>query len=302
MNLVWESDIQPLPRRMTILALADAANVDGVCWPTVDLLVERTGAGRSTVLKALTDLVREGFLIKQRRRSKSTVYTIVQERLQQSRKSDSETSHREASTSETSRSQSQKVQDGDVGKSTSETLLKRTTNKNHQGIVALPFGESNAGTHATTPPPMKRATRLPGSWTPTDEHRGRAHSLGLDVDDEAETFRLHAETNGRTTKNWNSAFTMWLKKALVISRGRNPAVRAPVADRDTASDWVRVEWKAGRVKPIEDRTGLRYTPPDLPMDIAGRDAVEDFHANACREWIAAHHDVIIDRLTAGSTP
>lgn len=59
----------------------------------------------------------------------------------------------------------------------------------------------------------RKETPLPKSWAPTVEHMQRAKELGVDVADQAENFRLHAETHDRRAANWNGAFTMWLKKA-----------------------------------------------------------------------------------------
>tara|TARA_R110002096_G_scaffold170388_12_gene342779 strand:- start:832 stop:1584 length:753 start_codon:yes stop_codon:yes gene_type:complete len=58
-----------------------------------------------------------------------------------------------------------------------------------------------------------RAVQLPQKWTPTNAHRERASAAGTDIEREAERFRLHAETNERTAKNWNAAFTTWLMRS-----------------------------------------------------------------------------------------
>jgi len=67
--------------------------------------------------------------------------------------------------------------------------------------------------------PKKRATRLPDSWTPTDAHRDRARREGVNLDREAERFRLHADANARTAVEWNAAFTTWLMKAAEMTGG-----------------------------------------------------------------------------------
>jgi hypothetical protein len=65
------------------------------------------------------------------------------------------------------------------------------------------------------PEPQKdiAATFLPADWKPTDEHKQKAKENNLDLEREAERFRLHADTHGRKAKRWNSAFSMWLSKA-----------------------------------------------------------------------------------------
>jgi hypothetical protein len=148
----------------------------------------------------------------------------------------------------------------------------------------------------------KRATPLPASWAPTEEHEKRAASLGVDLARQVELFRLHVEANGRTAKQWNAAFTTWLIKAPTFDRGATtPAPAAPkLTDRDSASEWVRDEWRAGRVVDIEQRTGLRYRRPDLPNDVSGREAAERWSTEHARQWIADNRDAIIDRLVLRS--
>lgn len=80
-----------------------------------------------------------------------------------------------------------------------------------------------------------RAIRLPKSWAPTAEHIERAQAAGVDVMDEAENFRLHADTYERTAKNWNAAFTTWLKRS-------KPKPRVTEADSWMARTEIP-EWK-----------------------------------------------------------
>lgn len=146
----------------------------------------------------------------------------------------------------------------------------------------------------------KRATALPTSWCPTEEHRKRAAASGLDLDRQVELFRLHAETNGRTAKQWNAAFSMWLTKAPTFDRGSagpaSPVPLKPIADREAAREWLLGEHREGRVSEIERRTGLRYQRPDLPDDVSGRDQIDRWFLNHRQQWITTHNATIIDRL------
>lgn len=143
----------------------------------------------------------------------------------------------------------------------------------------------------------KRASRLPKSWAPNQAHKERATSLGLDVDEQAELFRLHAEEHSRKAKQWNSAFTRWLINAPRFNR-TGPARPQPIADRTAAEEWLRGEWKASRVQQIQDRTGLRFQAPDLPLEVSGREAVAQFHQQARRDWIENNTTTIVNRLIA----
>lgn len=59
----------------------------------------------------------------------------------------------------------------------------------------------------------KRATRLPDSWTPTDAHRALAADRGVDCDLEATKMRDWATAEGKTGKDWNARFRLWLNSA-----------------------------------------------------------------------------------------
>jgi len=54
---------------------------------------------------------------------------------------------------------------------------------------------------------------LPQDWMPTRAHEERAREKNLDLLEEAEKFRNHAESVDRRAANWNSAFSNWLIKA-----------------------------------------------------------------------------------------
>lgn len=74
-------------------------------------------------------------------------------------------------------------------------------------------GSSREELSATKPPRKKPSIALPVSWTPTENHRERASKDGLDIGEQAQLFRNHADTHDRRAANWNAAFTTWLMKA-----------------------------------------------------------------------------------------
>lgn len=54
---------------------------------------------------------------------------------------------------------------------------------------------------------------IPQDWMPTKAHEKRAKEKNLNLLEEAEKFRNHAESVDRRAANWNSAFSNWLIKA-----------------------------------------------------------------------------------------
>lgn len=81
---------------------------------------------------------------------------------------------------------------------------------------------------------------LPQDWRPTDSHKAKADELGINLAQQAELFRLHAETHDRRVRNWNSAFTQWLIKSQTFSQGANGTGntnRGGTASWDLARRW-----------------------------------------------------------------
>lgn len=294
-NLVWASDIQPLPKRMTLLALAYAANEDGVCWPGVDLLVQRVGAGRSTVLQYLAELAEEGYINRQRRRSRSNVYTVVRERLQQVGMSRSRTIQ-EPDEPAAGPSTNGTVQQPALGRSSSRTFLK--------GKIKEPSNDP----HRKTIKP-----RNVGGYTSEFEawwdhyprkvdklHAFRKFKTALQVTDAgtlmASVKRFATEMAGREPEHIKHAAT-WLH-GRCWENGADSA--GPGSTVEQVRAWLNAEWEAGRVGGIEERTGLRYPQPDLPLDLPQTE-IERWLLDRCRQWMAANRDLIIERLTARSS-
>jgi len=74
--------------KLLIMArLADFSSDEGVCWPSVDTIARQLGAGRSTVITAITQLEKDGWLTRTERRkgqrSATNLYTLNAEKMRQ---------------------------------------------------------------------------------------------------------------------------------------------------------------------------------------------------------------------------
>ncbi|EOC1337203.1 helix-turn-helix domain-containing protein, partial [Cronobacter dublinensis] len=74
--------------KLLILArLADFSSDEGISWPSVDTIARQIGAGRSTVITAVGELERDGWLTRKERRqgqrSGTNIYTLNVARLRQ---------------------------------------------------------------------------------------------------------------------------------------------------------------------------------------------------------------------------
>lgn len=77
MTAVWELQLRA-PQQQLLLAMADHADDDGVCWPSAERLGWKTGMSRSTVFRQLQKLKTEGLLevVKEGSRHNPVVYRL----------------------------------------------------------------------------------------------------------------------------------------------------------------------------------------------------------------------------------
>lgn len=61
-NLVFRQNLRPSGTKFVLVALADCADITGLCWPSVDHLCDITSQDRKTVLGALKRLRTEGWI------------------------------------------------------------------------------------------------------------------------------------------------------------------------------------------------------------------------------------------------
>ena len=120
-----------------------------------------------------------------------------------------------------------------------ETLAPGTGEQGNRGT-----GEQGNSARSARGARKAPAKRLPEDWAPTDAHRKKAAELGVDLELEADRFRLHAEANDRRAVRWDAAFSMWLSKATPPLPGMG--ARGNANDRrvqDTAALLNRAPWE-----------------------------------------------------------
>lgn len=306
-GLVLRSDLASTTAVAVMMVLADAADADGVCWPSVDFLVTATRAGRSTVLRTLAELEADGFLTRRRRRAQSTVFALDRERL--TRKSRSETSRSETSQSGTSRSGTPKVPERDGSKENPHRTPTRPKRSTRSEAKPNPKNEEH-------PDARKLCDRLAelmvgnGCKPPTISTRWLTDARLLLTADGREFDHAVA------VLEWSQADTFWRKNVLSMPKFRErydqlrlaaeeagalTAKATAPSTPDSAAEWVRQQWRDADVTRIEQATGLRYETPDLPLEVDGRAAIDEWFRQHRRQWITDHHDTIINRLTKGNT-
>lgn len=75
MSAVWDMDFSPV-EKLILLALADWANDDGVAWPSIAKLAQKTGCGERTVQRTLRAAEQAGLLTRHENPGKGCSYRI----------------------------------------------------------------------------------------------------------------------------------------------------------------------------------------------------------------------------------
>lgn len=79
MSACWPLQMAPTAKAV-LISLADQANDDGVCWPSVGTLAKRTCLTDRAVQKSLAWLEAEGYVTREMKSGRSTRYTLTPER------------------------------------------------------------------------------------------------------------------------------------------------------------------------------------------------------------------------------
>lgn len=184
---VWHETTAKGSDLIVLLALADIADDQGHCYPSIKFLAEKCRMGRATVFRRL-DVLEEGGLIERIRNGKrlNNDYLIA---VPWAVRSQDETSVRS------------QIGTGEV----SPVGRVKSHGRDHK--------ETSVDTSVEPSTRKRSATTIPADWKPTTAHAELAAQRGLDLSSEAFRFRAHAEANDRRLVQWDAGFRMWLSKA-----------------------------------------------------------------------------------------
>jgi hypothetical protein len=86
----------------------------------------------------------------------------------------------------------------------------------------------------------RRASALPAHWGPSESHFLQGEKLGFsaaEIQDMAEDMRLWAGAKGEVKKNWDMAFSGWMRREKKSNRGGAPPLsRTEIASRKIAQE------------------------------------------------------------------
>lgn len=207
LSACWPLDLSP-SQKLVVISLADQANDEGVCWPSMASLTRRTCLSERAVRNALRDLEAGGYLQTHYREGRSSYYTVTPARAAPRQEMPDTPAPRAPHPGTTCRTPRQQVPP--------EPSL------NHQGTVTESVGAAA---------PSKMGTRLPEDWLPDPSMLKAAIDRGLTgqaLRDEIDKFRnyWHAKPGkGGTKLDWGKTFHNWIITATNrgAAHGNDPA-------------------------------------------------------------------------------
>lgn len=207
--LTWafSLDIKPSSAKFVLVALADVANQDGLAFPSVANLADRTSQDRKTVIVALGRLEEIGVIIDTGRRVGRTGQVKVYRLQDKSTKNGINTEIGTVPETEANDTvfpgkspvfggkESQKrytepsvtIREPEESRTASQATPVPTADELADAPFLLPPEEKLNGHPATGR--SGRGTRLPSDWQPDPDLRQFARSLGLDPDQVTPEFR-----------------------------------------------------------------------------------------------------------------
>jgi hypothetical protein len=75
MTLVWDMEL-PTTQKIVLLALADNANDEGICWPSITTLEKKTSLHRATVIRTISELEERSHLSRSSESGKTNTYQL----------------------------------------------------------------------------------------------------------------------------------------------------------------------------------------------------------------------------------
>ncbi len=225
----------PIPSaKLALLALADHADNQGYCWPSIPRIVERTGLSRATIYRSIDTLTALGVLQLVKRNSGNAYYLAFEITSSQS--------HHEIRVSHDETDQSH----DETNLSHGETL----TVKKHQ----------------EPPKKRERAHAISEDWLPDDALLTWASERTPHVDTKLETekFINYYLSKGDARKDWKASWRNWMLRA-TRDYSPGPIRLGSRGDQRRARNAERIDAAMARrsgscVQTGDDDAGLRPVP------------------------------------------
>lgn len=196
MTAVWRESRSKGGARLVLLSLADQANDDGWCWPSVGTIADRCNISERAVQQHLRALEEAGELVRESRSGHSSRYRVV-------------------------------LTFGGADSSGVQNL--RGAEKRQGGEAGFGGGVKPASPRTVREPSKNRqdGTRIPDGWEPTTSvvQSMQQECPAVDVVAETRKFRDYwrsATGRNATKRDWDATWRNWIRRA---NEDRPPRLR-----------------------------------------------------------------------------
>lgn len=215
LNEAWKLALKSSPK-LVLISLADQADDDGWCFPSIQSLMNRTGLSERAVQMQLNELEGMGAIIRHRRRHATTVYRVTPEKAACDRIRKQERTDNPLDTIGGAFSQGRKFRPAKSAGLENPTLETRSTCTRDPHILRpdpAPDAPKPSVTIRSTPIPRERAR---GGWGefarlyPKKGKAGEARAIWGHLDPDDQDLALSVLRRQLPTPAWQGDQVQWL--------------------------------------------------------------------------------------------
>lgn len=215
LNAAWQvSGLRPA-EKLVLVRLADRANSNGKCWPSLDGIAHDCGINRATVIRAIKQLERLEYIEIDRGGGRRVLnqYQVLNSRRVQPFQDEKQS---QDATPISRRMQQKNRETVASCRENGRTMRPEPSDNPHTDSTHRKPGESRARVNGSIDEPKKQGKRtVPEDWQPPAELRAELEQRfpAVAMCDEIERFRDYSRANDKRFKNFDAAFRNWIRKA-----------------------------------------------------------------------------------------
>lgn len=233
MSAVFESTTLAPTERLIMLALADHADDEGRCYPSIQRLCRRTGLSERAVQTNIKKLGDQGYvrIIRGGGKGHSNLYFVSANPASNAPKETpnpaADAPRRKCTPAADAPQTPQQMRLNPAADAPEPSgTIRGTVNS----VVARASDQTQDDLHLDEKPKVKpkRAVALPEGWVPSEKNIRDAKEKNFtdeDIRNEADQFRDHHHARGSTFKDWDAAWRTWVRNAIKF-RNRGLAGKA----------------------------------------------------------------------------
>lgn len=207
MSAIFESETLGPTERLVMLALADHADDDGRCYPSILRLCQRTGLSERAVQTNIRKLVQQGYIriIPGGGKGNANLYFVSANPA-----ADAPRTKCTPAADAPQTPQQMRANPAADAPEPSGTIIEPS-----EEPLVVPQPDDLT-------PKRRRSTSLPTEWVPSDRNIADAHARNFtnqEIRHEAERFRDYHLAKGTTFKDWDAGWRTWLGNARRFAAG-----------------------------------------------------------------------------------